>query len=72
LAVQQARKEADPTHGATIAIQFDPQNQPTQHWTHNVEVVQVFGPFNNLAGGSRGVIKGHDVYIMIMKDPNLK
>lgn len=72
LAVQQARKEADPTHGATIAIQFDPQNQPKQRWTHNTEVVQVFGPFNNLAGGGRGVIKGHDVYIMIMKDPNLK
>ncbi len=72
LAVQQARKEADPTHSATIAIQFDPQNQPKQRWAHNTEVVQVFGPFNNLAGGGRGVIKGHDVYIMIMKDPNLK
>ena len=70
-AVREARNESDPTHGATIAIQFDPQNQPKQRWAHNTEVVQVFGPFVNSAGGG-DVKKGHEVYIMIMRDLNLK
>jgi hypothetical protein len=48
-------------------IQFDPENQPQASWTHNVEVVQVFGPFVNAAGGG-DVEQGHEVYIMIMKD----
>lgn len=69
-AVQEARKEPDPTGGARLAIQFDPQNQPnkpSQSWIHNVQVVQIFGPFVNSAGGG-DVQKGHEVYIMIMKD----